>query len=204
MILAHSRPWEDQRGWCDSSWSEEEANHPPLPTLTQPCVWESGRTQLPSVCLHFLWGGQARSKSGKLRLLSSRQYGSLWGWPKSQSLLVTATHVVFSREDRSIFINWERRCLHETSFIWNTRARQKRWAVHKEMSEGSGDRLPGFNLGPSTYHYVKLEQILWFLCLSSPNQQNENNNHSIQVTGLSWQLIHVKFFNTVWHMVMPQ
>ena len=125
MILAHSRPWEDQRGWRDSSWNEEEANHPPLPTLTQPCAWESGRTQLPSVCLHFLWGGQARSRSGKLRLLSSRQYGSLWGWPKSQSLLVTATHVVFSREDRSIFINWERKCLRETSFIWNMRAKQK-------------------------------------------------------------------------------
>jgi len=119
---------------------------------------------------------------------------------------------------------------------------KKRWAVYKEMSEGSGDRLPGFNLGPSTYHYVKLEQIHWFICLSSPNEQNENNNHSIQVqcsrlenprdggawgaavygvtqsmtqlkwlssssievTRLSWQLIYVKFFNTVWHMVMPQ
>ena len=118
----------------------------------------------------------------------------------------------------------------------------KRWALYKEMSEGSGDRLPEFNLGPSTYHYVKLEQIHWFICLSSPNQQNENNNHSIQVqcsclknprdggawwavvygvtqsltrlkwlssssiqvTGLSWQLIYVKFFNTVWHMVMLQ
>lgn len=120
MILAHSRPWEDQRGWCDSSWNREEVNRPPLPTLTQPYAWESGRVQLPSVCLHFLWGGQAQSRSGKLWLLSSRHHGSLWGWPKPHSLLVTATHVVFSREDMTIFINWERRCPQETSLIWNT------------------------------------------------------------------------------------
>lgn len=165
-------------------------------------VWGEPSCQV-SACIFFRRPGPEQVR--KITVFIKKQ--TVWLSLRMAKVSVTAgncnTCGLFKREDRSIFINWERKCLRETSFIWNMRAKQKRWAVYKEMSEGSGDRLPGFNLGPSI-SLCKTWQILWFLCLSSPNQQNENNNHSIQSHRIVLAINKLKFFNTVWHMVMPQ
>lgn len=140
-------------------WGGSRASPTADTNTAQRCgVWGSPAAEgLPA----FSRGGQAQSQPGKSWLLSGRHCGSLCGWPKSPSLLGTATRAVFSGETEYSH-GLGKKVPHKAAWTWDTRARleaETRWWRNQEGAPRSHTAwvlIPGLSRGLRS---VSLEQI---------------------------------------------